>query len=98
MTAALDDVRRVIASGGRLVAELVHPDNWILAGAEGMGGNIRRIRRQDDFRTNETLFVFPDVAAVEAAFAARFRDVRVGVNRVEYFSRTRVNYIVTGVA
>lgn len=86
---------RVLRPGGVLLLFSTHPGNWLLKGAETIDSNLTRVKISDDYRRDQTLFVFQNKEEISKAFSAHFNHVQVGENQLDYFNKTLRNWILT---
>ena len=94
---ALAEYARVLKPSGRIILQTTHPDNWLLTGALPQGGNLWKLQCPSDFRHGEIFHVFKDEADLKDALAPYFRDLKVGMNVLEFFEKTLKQWIITGV-
>lgn len=96
MRASVREYGRVLKPGGRILLFTITPESWLLDRAEAISENLMRIRREDDYRTDELLFIFRDKDELENAFTDVFEDVRIGTNRTDLFTRVLHHWLLTG--
>lgn len=87
---------RVLKPGGRILMFTITPESWLLERAKPVSENLMQVRREDDYRTDELLFVFRDKEELEGAFADVFEDIRIGTNRTDLFTRVLHHWLLTG--
>ena len=87
---------RVLRPGGLLVLVTNHRDNWTLQGGTPLEGDMIRVHNPGDYRDGQDLFLFRDPDHLRSTFEPGFRDIRVGMNRSEFFTRQLVHYALSG--
>jgi SAM-dependent methyltransferase len=95
ITEALAEYARVLKPGGRLFLQTGHPENWLLEGALPLGGHLFQVKNQQDFRHEEVLFVFESREMIDEFFSSFFKDLQIGFNCQEYFSKCLKHWVIT---
>lgn len=93
----IKEYSRILKKKGRILLLTTHPENWILKGSERLNRNLHRIRKRDDFRDGEIFFVFQDEQEIGDYFSDCFKDIKIGINNLEFFKKRILNYVVTGI-
>lgn len=88
---------RVLKQGGRLLMFTISPESWLLKNAEPVSGNMMRVKRDDDYREGELLYVFNDCQELEDEFSPWLTDILTGSNRTDFFTRTLHHWLITGI-
>ena len=93
----IQEYARILKKQGRILLLTTHPENWILEGSERLNGNLHQITKGDDFRDGEIFFVFQDEQEIGDYFSGSFKEIKIGINRLDFFTKRVLNYVVTGV-
>lgn len=94
LDATVREYARVMVPGGLLVMSTNHPSNWLLAGAENVGGNMHVVAVESDFRSGERLYVFRNPAHIRRKLNPFFSNIRVGRNSLYFVDRNLSHFIV----
>jgi len=94
VNATAAEYTRVLKPGGIIVLLTQHPDNWTLQGARPKGNNMVVANIPGDYRDGQELFLFRDSGHLAETFSPYFDNIRIGINRTEFFTRTLVHQVM----
>lgn len=95
--AALQEYRRVLKPGGRLILSTTGPAHKILKNGKTLGGHRYEIGRPEDFRQGQVHFFFDAPNYIEFYFSPYFHELQVGRIEDQLFRERLDWWLVTGV-
>lgn len=91
----IQEYGRVLKGGGRIFLSTNHPENWLLDRSTTIDKNRVRLSLPGDYRDGQILFVFNSQRELQEKFSPYFRDILLGENRFDFFTRILRHWILT---
>ncbi|MEE2924505.1 MAG: class I SAM-dependent methyltransferase [bacterium] len=93
----IQEYKRVLKPGGRLMLSTTGPDHLILENSKTLGCHRYQIGLENEFRKGQVYFYFDNPAYIDYYFSKEFKEVEIGRTRSDLFNGVLDWFIITAI-